>query len=337
MTDRDATRSASGAEVDDERIASNLLELEGDATVAMLDASDLRGLTAARWSDTRVRLAGLFAAHTALKELMRPGGGPAAEQSWFSRRSHSDQLDRPAARPFGGRVRSERRGPADRGLLAVSRRVVTSRTPTSLIDDMASCSTPFVGRGAASARVWDVGFRASDERDAPAGARAVDCVLPASTHGARLRPTGRRAAEACCSALWTPRLSRSIALEADVAAFERDNAAAGELTLTVRPGHHDGRSAAPTPDDFIARSSAPRPTPVARAEACRTRRVALADRNRLPIDDLAADPGAASPTPPRRPVVRGRCPGRWPGGSAAGERRSCVERADAAARPRCTV
>src|SRR3954452_25065956 len=70
MTERDPRDRLQALRLIGERIASNLLELDGDETVAMLDASDLRGLTAERWSEGRLRLAGLFAAHAALKDLI---------------------------------------------------------------------------------------------------------------------------------------------------------------------------------------------------------------------------------------------------------------------------
>src|SRR5262245_9761441 len=56
-----------------DRIASNLLELEGHPTVAMLDAADLCGVTAEQWQGARLLLAGLFAAHTELKDVVEQG------------------------------------------------------------------------------------------------------------------------------------------------------------------------------------------------------------------------------------------------------------------------
>src|SRR3954449_4549498 len=92
MTDRDPRDRLQELRFTSERIASNLLELEGDDTVAMLYASDLRGLTAERWSDARLRLAGLFAAHTALTDLI-DRAVQLLSRSWILTTDRLDELE----------------------------------------------------------------------------------------------------------------------------------------------------------------------------------------------------------------------------------------------------
>ena len=52
-----------------ERVGANLLALEQDPTVALLDAADLHGETAARWSACREASAGLFESYAALERI----------------------------------------------------------------------------------------------------------------------------------------------------------------------------------------------------------------------------------------------------------------------------
>src|SRR6476659_815315 len=92
ISDRDPRDRLQALRLTSERIASNLLELESDDTVAMLDASDLRGVTAERWSDARLRLAGLFAAHAALKDLIDRAADLLA-RSWLLTGNRLDELD----------------------------------------------------------------------------------------------------------------------------------------------------------------------------------------------------------------------------------------------------
>ena len=116
-----------------DRITSNLLELEADPTVAMLDAADLRGVTADRWTEARQLLAGLFAAHTALKDVIETATRLTARPLLLT----GSRLEELEALLNGSSivVSDTSLGLADRGLLSESRRVVR-RTADQLIDEM---------------------------------------------------------------------------------------------------------------------------------------------------------------------------------------------------------
>ena len=174
MTDRDPRDRLQALRLTSERIASNLLELEGDETVAMLDASGLRGLTAERWSDARLRLAGLFAAHTALKDLI----DRAADLLARSRLLTGDRLDELEALLAGPSIvvsDTTLRLP-ERGLLAESRRVVR-RTPDELITEMSSEFDVVRSVVVGVAHVWDIvipQLRSEREREVALAALAAD-------------------------------------------------------------------------------------------------------------------------------------------------------------------
>jgi hypothetical protein len=116
-----------------ERITSNLLELESDSTVAMLDAADLRGETEARWAEARRILAGLFTAHAALKDLLETAKRLSARPLGLS----GSRLDELEALLDGAAivVSDSSVDLVDRGLLSDSRRVVR-RTANQLIGEM---------------------------------------------------------------------------------------------------------------------------------------------------------------------------------------------------------
>ena len=116
-----------------DRITSNLLELEADPTVAMLDASDLRGVTSDRWAEARGMLAGLFAAHTALKDVIETATRLTARPLLLTG-SRLEELETLLNGPSIV-VSDTSLALADRGLLSDSRRVVR-RTADQLIDEM---------------------------------------------------------------------------------------------------------------------------------------------------------------------------------------------------------
>ena len=135
MTERDPRDRLQALRLTSERIASNLLELEGDDTVAMLDVADLRGVTAERWTDARLRLAGLFAAHSALKDLIERADRLAARK-WGMTTDQLDELQQLVTGPSIVVSDLTLRLP-ERGLLAESRRVVR-RTADEVIAEMSS-------------------------------------------------------------------------------------------------------------------------------------------------------------------------------------------------------
>jgi hypothetical protein len=118
-----------------DRITSNLLELESDPTVAMLDAADLRGVTADRWTDARQTLASLFAAHSTLKQLIETGTTMSARPMLLS----GSRLDEVQALLEGPSIvlSDVSLGLADRRLLSDSRRVIR-RTADELIAEMSN-------------------------------------------------------------------------------------------------------------------------------------------------------------------------------------------------------
>lgn len=135
-----------------DRITSNLLELEGDPTLAMLDAAELRGLTADRWVDARRTLARLFAAHTALKDVLETATRLTARPLLLSG-SRLDELETLLEGPSIV-VADMALGLADRGLLSDSRRVVR-RTADQLIADMAAQYETVKSVVVGVADVWD--------------------------------------------------------------------------------------------------------------------------------------------------------------------------------------
>ena len=118
-----------------DRITSNLLELEGDQTVAMLDAATLRGVTADRWAEARRTLAHLFAAHTALKQVLETATRLTARPLLLS----GSRLDELAVLLDGPSIVVSDLSLclADRGLLSDSHRVVR-RTADELIAEMSA-------------------------------------------------------------------------------------------------------------------------------------------------------------------------------------------------------
>jgi hypothetical protein len=135
-----------------DRITSNLLELEGDPTVAMLDAAELRGLTADRWADARRTLAGLFAAHTALKDVLETATLLTARPLLLSG-SRLDELEALLEGPSIV-VSDVSLRLADRGLLSDSRRVAR-RTAEQLITDMSAEYDSVKSVVVGVADVWD--------------------------------------------------------------------------------------------------------------------------------------------------------------------------------------
>jgi hypothetical protein len=135
MLERDPRDRLQALRLASERIASNLLELEGDDTVAMLDASELRGSTAEHWNDARLRLAGLFAAHTALKDVIEQATR-LVQRAWVVTADRLDELQALLTAPSIVVSDTTLRLP-ERGLLADSRRVVR-RTPDELITEMSA-------------------------------------------------------------------------------------------------------------------------------------------------------------------------------------------------------
>ena len=126
-----------------ERVGANLLGLEQDPTAALLDAADLHGETAARWSACREASAGLFQSYAALRAV--------AEQAAAVRGARREALlTQPSitlgyvARPMG-----------DRALLDGSR-VVERCTPDELLAWMAVWFDGITGLIADVARTWDV-------------------------------------------------------------------------------------------------------------------------------------------------------------------------------------
>jgi hypothetical protein len=135
-----------------DRITSNLLELEGDPTVAMLEAAQLRGLTADRWADARRTLAGLFGAHTALKDVLETATRLTARPLLLSGSRLAELealLEGPSIVVSDISLRL-----ADRGLLSDSRRVAR-RTPDQLIADMSAEYDTVKSVVVGVADVWD--------------------------------------------------------------------------------------------------------------------------------------------------------------------------------------
>jgi hypothetical protein len=165
MTARDPRDRLQELRLTSERIASNLLELEGDETVAMLDAAELRGVTAERWGDARVRLAGLFASHTALKDLVEQSTRVLG-RSWVHTADRMKELQAMLEGPSIC-VSDTTLSLPDRGLLAESRRIVR-RTPDQLVADMVHEYEAVRSVVVGVCRVWEMvipRLRAERERE----------------------------------------------------------------------------------------------------------------------------------------------------------------------------
>jgi len=153
MTDRfDPVARLQQLRAASDRITSNLLELDGDATVAMLDAADLRGVTAERWQAARGMLANLFAAHTELKHVIE-AAARLCGRSWLLTADRLKELESLLNGPSVVVSDAALQLP-DRRLLSESRTVVR-RTPDELIEQMAAwyddAKAVVVGVGV----VWD--------------------------------------------------------------------------------------------------------------------------------------------------------------------------------------
>jgi hypothetical protein len=135
-----------------DRIGSNLLELESNATVALLDAADLSGETGDRWDAARRTLDGLFTAHASLKDVIEQAR-PLAGRGWLLSGLKLDEL-RTVLDGASIVVADTTMRLAERDLLSNSR-VVVRQTADELIAEMSASYAEVKSVVVGVATVWD--------------------------------------------------------------------------------------------------------------------------------------------------------------------------------------
>lgn len=117
------------------RVSTNLLELEAEPTRELLDSIGLQGVTATRWADAKLRLAGLFVSYRSLRSLL--DDATTQRRSWAIVTPH--RIDRLRAMLLGCSIdRSEEARPLGERQLLDGTRVVDRCTPDELLRAMAT-------------------------------------------------------------------------------------------------------------------------------------------------------------------------------------------------------
>ncbi len=117
------------------RVSTNLLELEAEPTRELLDSIDLQGVTATRWADAKMRLAGLFVSYRSLRSLL--DDATTRRRSWAIVTPH--RIDRLRVMLLGCSIdRSEVARPLGERQLLDGTRVVDRCTPDELLRAMAA-------------------------------------------------------------------------------------------------------------------------------------------------------------------------------------------------------